>query len=157
MEQHTYQFNYQVYREIAELEPEDRDLLEAAQSAIEKADAPYSGFSVGAAVRLLNGVVVTGGNRENVSFPAGLCAERVTLSAAAALYPGVAVEALAISYRSSNGASSHPITPCGICRQSLQELQQRGGPSIRLVLGGLEGNVWVVADASALMPLSFTF
>lgn len=157
LEQQTYQFNYLVYPGTADLDAEDRLLLEEARAATAKAIAPYSGFSVGAAVKLLNGAIVTGGNQENISFPAGLCAERVALSTASSLYPGVAVTALAVSYRSTQSMSDHPITPCGVCRQSLQELWERSGTPIRLVLGGMEGSVWVIPDASGLMPLSFTF
>ncbi len=157
MQQQSYQFSYLVYSGASELDTEDLRLLQEAQAATAKADARYSGFSVGAAARLLNGAVVTAGNQENVSFPAGLCAERVALSAAASLYPGVPVAALAISYRSLRHASDHPVTPCGVCRQSLQEVQQRSGLPVRLVLGGMEGRIWVIPDASALMPLSFTF
>jgi cytidine deaminase len=138
-----------------DLPAEDALLLEAARSATSLAYAPYSRFHVGAAARMASsGVIVKGANQENASFPAGICAERSLLSVAAALYPGEAISALAISYVP---AAAVPITPCGICRQSIAEFQARTGGRIRLILGGASGPVWVFEDAGALLPLTFTF
>ena len=73
------------------LEADDALLFEAAHKATGDAYAPYSKFRVGAAVRLSNGQIITGSNQENASFPAGICAERVALSAASASFPAIAV------------------------------------------------------------------
>ena len=146
---------YTVYASAAELPVPDAVLLRAARSATAHAYAPYSHFRVGAAARLATGETVTGSNQENASFPAGICAERTLLSTAASLYPGQSIEALAITYHNEAGPSATPITPCGICRQSLAEFQARTGRPIRLILGGEEGAVWVLEDAGALLPLAF--
>ena len=156
MEKKEFAFSYEVYPSAHDLPAEESALLHQARSATALSYAPYSRFRVGAAARLRNGAVLTGSNQENASFPAGLCAERVLLAAAASRYPGVAVELMAISYRNENGASQWPISPCGICRQALQENEQRDGVPIRLVLGGLEGPVYVIEAASHLLPLAFT-
>jgi cytidine deaminase len=152
----TYTFSYEVYDNAAALAPEDARLLDAAKDATRLAYAPYSHFRVGAAARLRNGQTVPGANQENASFPAGICAERVLLSTAAALYPGVAIDTLAISYDNDNGLSDTPISPCGICRQSLQEFEQRTGQPVRLLLGGREGKVYIIPRAGLLLPLAFT-
>ncbi|HEU4859968.1 MAG TPA: cytidine deaminase, partial [Chitinophagaceae bacterium] len=72
------------------------------------------------------------------------------------LYPEVAVETMAISYHSGNGNSNQPIAPCGMCRQSLQEYEIRVRKPIRLILGGLEGKIFVFEKASQLLPLGFS-
>jgi cytidine deaminase len=145
-----------VYNSIDDLNKEDAWLLQHAKETSRGAYAPYSKFFVGAAARLLNGEIVKGTNQENASYPVGICAERVLLSAAATLHPGVPIESLAISYRSNAVKSDHPIAPCGICRQSLQEYEQRVHHPIRLILAGMDGKVIIIEKASMLLPLSFT-
>lgn len=152
-----YSFSYQEYATSADLPEKDRRLLLAAREAIAKAHAPYSRFRVGAAAELENGEILTGGNQENASFPAGLCAEGSVLATSSSLFPGVAIRNLAISYHNENASSDHPVAPCGICRQQLQEFRERTGAPIRLIMGGLEGKIVVVEDASSLMPFTFKF
>jgi cytidine deaminase len=147
---------YEEYGSDKELPAGDAVLLAKAREATVDAYAPYSHFRVGAAARLVNGVIITGTNQENASFPAGICAERTLLSVAGAQYPGVAIETLAISYHHELGTSDRPISPCGICRQSLQEFEQRTGAPMRVVLGGLEGKVLVLPESGLLLPLAFT-
>lgn len=156
MNKKEYRFAYEEFSSAEELNVEDAELLKRAQEATADAYAPYSHFRVGAAARLANGAIVTGTNQENASFPAGICAERTLLSAAASLFPGVGIQELAVSYFNENGPSARPISPCGICRQSLQEMEQRTGEPIRLILGGQEGKVFVIPEAGQLLPLAFT-
>jgi len=130
---------YEEYASAQELSVPDLFLLSSAREVTKDAYAPYSRFRVGAAARLVNGEVVTGTNQENASFPAGICAERTLLSVASSRYPGMAIETLAISYHNENGVSDRPISPCGICRQSLQEFEQRTGRPIRVDPGGRDG------------------
>jgi cytidine deaminase len=147
---------YEEYGSDKELPAGDAVLLAKAREVTVHAYAPYSHFRVGAAARLVNGAIITGTNQENASFPAGICAERTLLSVAGAQYPGVAIETLAISYHNELGSSDRPISPCGICRQSLQEFEQRTGASMRVVLGGMEGKVLVLPESGLLLPLAFT-
>jgi cytidine deaminase len=156
MSKKEYRFAYEEFGSADELDVEDAALLKRAQEVTADAYAPYSHFRVGAAARLANGAIVTGTNQENASFPAGICAERTLLSAAASLFPGVGVEDLAVSYFNENGSSDEPISPCGICRQSLQEMEQRSGRPIRLLLGGRGGKVYIIPEAGQLMPFAFT-
>ena len=79
----------------------------------------------------------------------------VLLASAASLYPNVAIDTIAISYDNTRGESNHPISPCGMCRQSLVEYEERVKQPIRLILSGLDGKVIVVQKANALLPLSF--
>ncbi|MFN7199654.1 MAG: cytidine deaminase, partial [Bacteroidota bacterium] len=63
MKKELYQFQYYRVNDRAALSKEDFDLLDAAYKAAEQAYAPYSNFKVGAAARLVNGVVVLGSNQ----------------------------------------------------------------------------------------------
>ncbi|MCY7422270.1 MAG: cytidine deaminase [Chitinophagaceae bacterium] len=156
MKKEAYNFEFEVYDSIESLPEKDAWLLGQAREVTQHAYAPYSHFQVGAVARLDNGEIVTGSNQENASFPLGLCAERVLLATAASIYPKVPIETIAISYHNDNGESDHPISPCGICRQSLLEYESRVNHPIRLVLGGMEGKVYVIDKAAMLLPLSFT-
>ena len=156
MQENKFEFSYKVYDSIEELPEEQQWLLNEAREVTEQAYAPYSRFQVGAIARLANGEIVAGTNQENASFPVGLCAERVLLASVSSIFPKIPVETVAISYKSETQKSDHPISPCGICRQSLQEFESRVGHPIQLILGGITGPVYVIDSASKLLPLAFT-
>lgn len=145
-----------VYPSSDELRSEDAELLWLARRVTENAYAPYSNFRVGAAGKMADGTFITGTNQENAAFPAGICAERVLLSAAASLYPGAAIDTIAVSYHNLKGGSGRPISPCGICRQSLLEFQTRTGQPMRVILSGQTGEVFILRDAADLLPLVFS-
>jgi cytidine deaminase len=146
---------YHVYNSCSELPPADLELLNNAKDAIHGSYAPYSRYHVGAAVKLANGVVFSGSNQENMSFPAGVCAERVALFAASSAHPGVPVVSVAISADSENFDVTEPVPPCGICRQALMEFEIRFHTEIRIILGGQTGEVFVFTGMDALLPLAF--
>lgn len=156
MKENKFEFTYKVYEDLDELPEEQQWLLHEAREVTEQAYAPYSNFHVGAVARLANGEIVAGTNQENASFPVGLCAERVLLASISSLFPKVPIDTIAISYKSELINSNHPIAPCGICRQSLQEFEGRVGHPVRLILGGITGPVYVIDSASRLLPLAFT-
>lgn len=156
MEKISHPFSYLRYDHIDSLDPKDHALLQQARTATSLAYAPYSKFQVGAALQLSNGIIVSGANQENASFPAGICAERVALSAVSSQYPGCKIEAIAVSYDNKTGESGHPVSPCGICRQSLAEWEQRQSFPIKIILGGLTGEIYIIESASLLLPLAFS-
>lgn len=156
MNTEEFKFTINVYDSIDELSPEDANLLREARSVTQFAYVPYSFFRVGAFAKLVNGKTVSGTNQENASYPAGICAERTLMSTASSLYPGVGIETIAISYHNINGKSDKPISPCGICRQSFAEFQERTGIPIRIILSGMEGKVQIIENAISLLPLTFT-
>jgi cytidine deaminase len=100
----------------------DETLIAAARAAAAHSYSPYSRFAVGAALRFADGSVVTGTNIENASYGLALCAE--TVAVAKAMADGVrgGLETIAVT-----GPAAEPITPCGRCRQVLNELAQLGG------------------------------
>ena len=152
----SFQIPVQIFPDFKSLGVDDALLLEAAKKATGDAYAPYSKFRVGAAIRLSNGNILSGSNQENASFPAGICAERVVLSAASASFPGVAVTDMAVTYAYESGSGDRPISPCGICRQTLAEYEQRSGTAIRLILGGQSGEIFVIPKATDLLPFAFS-
>ena len=149
-------FTIEVYESSDELKESDAFLLSEARSVTQFAYAPYSNFQVGAVAKLINGEIVSGTNQENASYPAGICAERSLLSTAASNHPGVAIETMAITYNNLKGESNSPVSPCGICRQSLSEFQNRFQKSIRIILSGMTGKVQIIDNAGYLLPLAFT-
>ena len=150
-----YKFSYRELDDDSLLSGEDHLLLTRAREVTEQAYAPYSNFFVGAAALLTNKEIVTATNQENASFPAGICAERVLLSAITSLHGTTAIDTIAISYNKKNGESDHPISPCGICRQSLVEFESRVKKPIRLILAGMKGKVAILDTVSFLLPLNF--
>ncbi len=138
-----------------ELSPKDRKLLQQAAKTASKSYAPYSEFHVGAAVLLENGKVICGSNQENAAYPAGLCAERVALFYANSEYPGVKVEALAISAHADHFIIDKPISPCGTCRQVIAETENRQGSKIRILMQGESGPVNMTEGIENLLPLTF--
>ena len=107
----------------------DLDALTAeARSARGRAYAPYSRFSVGAAVATDAGVF-SGANVENASYGLSMCAERV--AAASAIAAGARqIQAIAIT---SSAARATP--PCGACRQVLYEFN----PGMTVMSQGMNG------------------
>ncbi len=155
MKNKELRIQYMLSDDIGELKSEDQELMRRAREALKGAYAPYSGFQVGAAVRLANGKIFIGSNQENASLPAGLCAERVALYAANAAFPDVPVEALAISVHNPKEPHLQPATPCGPCRQVLEEVEQRFGQEFPIILGGDGNQLLIVPSASTLLPLAF--
>lgn len=117
-------------------------LVNAALAARERAYAPYSNYSVGAALLLADGTVVPGCNVENAAYPSTICAERVALTAAVALGRR---DFVAIAVATANGGS-----PCGNCRQVMAEL----GPDMDVYISDAAGH-YRATTVAELLPDSF--
>ncbi len=154
MNKRVYQIFADEYEKLTDLPEADQKLIMIARESSENAYAPYSKFSVGAAVLLANGEIIKGNNQENADFTDGLCAERVALFFAHATYPNVAVEALAVTAKNSNGLIAGPAQPCGSCRQVLVETESRFNHPVRLILDGTE-KIMVLNGADNLLPFAF--
>jgi cytidine deaminase len=127
-------------------EAAQQELLALARQAAQNAYAPYSGFRVGAALRLATGEVVTGTNVENVSFGLTICAERAALVRAVSQFgPGIRIEAVAVA--NLNNAAS---PPCGACRQMLAEFV---APDAPVSFPAADGERTMAF--SAMLPLAF--
>ncbi len=137
-----------------ELSYADNELIIKAKEAAKRAYCPYSHFFVGAALRLENGEIITGNNQENAAYPSGLCAERVALFYANALFPNVSVESLAVCAFTNDHFVEMPIPPCGACRQVILETENRFRKPIRIILAG-EKTIQIIPSAKILLPLNF--
>jgi cytidine deaminase len=154
MERKEIRIFYSEYSSSEELPGGMEQLIEEARFISQKAWSPYSGFCVGAAVKLDNGVIITGNNQENAAYPSGLCAERTALFYANANYPEIPVEAIAISARNVNGMVREPVKPCGSCRQVMLETEMRFCHPIKIILDG-QNSVYVFDGIDSLLPMSF--
>ena len=138
-----------------ELTAEELQLVDEARRATYRSYAPYSHFSVGAAVELADGTIVSGSNQENAAYPSGLCAERTAVFYANSRYPDQPIRRLCIAARDTEGKFlQRPISPCGACRQVLLEAEQRAKNAIEVLLYGTDG-VYIIRSIKDLLPLSF--
>jgi homotetrameric cytidine deaminase len=93
------------------------DLFESARKAALHSYSPYSGFRVGAALKLSTGEIVTGTNVENGSYGLTICAERSAVMRAVSQFgPEIRIVAVAVT-----NLNNSPSPPCGACRQVLAE------------------------------------
>lgn len=128
------------------LTPELAELLESASHAAQHSYSPYSGFRVGAALKLTGGQTVTGTNVENISFGLTICAERAAVVRAVSDFgPQIRINAIAVT--NLNGAAS---PPCGACRQMLAEFTEPEAPVVFPAIDGVR-----VMPFSAALPLAF--
>lgn len=123
---------------------EKQDLIDLANTARQRAYAPYSNYPVGAVVRTRSGRLFTGVNVENAAYPQTMCAERV------AIFKAVSEgeqEFEVISVVTDNGGS-----PCGGCRQVMAEF---GLDTIVLLADGT-GRLVKETSVGELLPEAFT-
>ncbi len=129
---------------------DDRQLVELACAAREQAYAPYSGFSVGAALLDADGRIWQGCNIENAAFGPTVCAERVALFKAVS--EGVrSFEALAVAGGPAGESIAAFTAPCGVCRQVLREFCSDG---FRIILAAPDGETRTFT-LGELLPQSF--
>jgi cytidine deaminase len=146
---------FTVYNSKDELAEDVKSLMEKAIEIRKKAYAPYSKFKVGAALLMDNGEIVLGSNQENAAYPSGLCAERVAIFQAGALYPEGKVVKIAISAASDINSTTTPIPPCGSCRQSISEYEFKQNSPIEIFFMGESGEVYLSNSIANLLPLTF--
>ena len=146
---------FKVFEDQTQLPENIQSLMQQAIEIRKKAYAPYSHFRVGAAIALDNGKIVLGSNQENAAYPSGLCAERVAIYQAGAIYPDAKIVAIAISAASDSNPTLTPIPPCGSCRQSIAEYEFKQDAPIEIYFMGESGEVYRSNSINNLLPLSF--
>lgn len=149
----TTEFN--IFENLEELPIEIQNLMEQAIAVRKKAYAPYSKFKVGTALFLDNGKVVLGSNQENAAYPSGLCAERVAVFQAGAIYPEAKILKMAITAASETNKTTSPIPPCGACRQSIAEFEIRQETPIEIYFMGEIGSIYKSDSLKNLLPFMF--
>ena len=155
MKEITITSEFTDYDSVSELPSDVQLLMEQAIEIRKKAYAPYSKFRVGTAILLDNGKIVLGSNQENAAYPSGLCAERVAIFSAGALYPEAKIVTMAISATSDTNPTLTPIPPCGACRQSISEYEFKQDSPIEIYFMGESGEVYKSDSIKNLLPLSF--
>lgn len=155
MKKQKIEIQLEVFETLSELPTAIQELMNKAQQARENAYAPYSHFRVGAALRLSSEEIVMGNNQENAAYPSGLCAERVAVFSAGANFPDQTISAMAITVRAESHEVAEPIAPCGACRQSLAEYEQKQKTPIAIYFMGETGEIIKVASVMDLLPLGF--
>jgi cytidine deaminase len=138
-----------------ELTTIELDLKNQAFEARSKAYAPYSKFTVGAAILLDNGLVVKGSNQENAAYPSGLCAERVAIYYAGANYPDAKIVKMFITASPQDRDLEVPIPPCGSCRQAIAEYEFKQDISIEIFFMGAKGDIYKSDSLKNLLPFVF--
>ena len=135
----------------------DRDLVLRALRASAQAYAPYSGFAVGAAIRMFEGrIFYTGANFENAAYGVTMCTE-VSALAQLHLAGDFNVEMIAVVGHkfAAPGDYAEVVTPCGRCRQLISEVAQLGNAKMRILCcsGDLQKiSEWRVEE---LLPQAF--
>jgi len=145
----------QVYDDFDELPEAVASLMTKASEARSRAYAPYSNFSVGAALLLDNDEIITGNNQENASYPSGLCAERTAIYYAGSQFPDAKVIRMAIIAGSNIKHTMAPIPPCGACRQAIAEYEVKQNAPIEIYFMGETGKVVKSESLANLLPLIF--
>lgn len=138
-----------------ELTIEEQQLMMRARKVSEMAYAPYSDFHVGAAVMLESGEILQSSNQENVSFPVGVCAERLVLGYAGANFPDLAVNKIAIVARRKGDEIWAGVSPCGLCRQTINEVEMRYNSPISILIQNPDGSVLRFDGIQTLLPFKF--
>ena len=121
-------------------------LVETARAVRLNAYAPYSNFTVGAAIRATSGNIYSGVNVENVAYPEGTCAE------AGAIAAMIAAGDIEIAEVAVIADSPIPVSPCGGCRQKLAEF---GRGTVKVTLATTDG-LLQETTLGALLPGAFT-
>jgi cytidine deaminase len=121
------------------------EMVRAARAIRQRAYAPYSGFSVGAALLNEDGTIRGGVNIENASYPLSVCAER---NAVASMVMSGYKEVLAVAVATD---AERPTPPCGGCRQVLWEFGDADTPVVAEGAAGVRAR-WRLGE---LLPHAF--
>ena len=144
-----------LFEDINQLSDDDQTLMKFAVKATKGAYAPYSKFSVGAALLMEDDTIITGNNQENAAYPSGMFAERVAIWKASSSFPNKKIKKIAIAATSYNKKLDRPVGPCGACRQSLFEYEVKQGKDVEVIFMGEVGSVVKTSSIASLLPFSF--
>jgi cytidine deaminase len=155
MKEITITTQFSAFDRLEDLPNNVYKLMTQAVAVRKNAYAPYSKFRVGAAILLDNGKTVLGSNQENAAYPSGLCAERVAIFQAGAIYPEAKILKIAITAASDTNKTTTPIPPCGSCRQSIAEYEIKQNTPIEIYFMGETGAIYKSSSLKNLLPFMF--
>lgn len=150
-----FEIDYHSVESYDALQDVHKTLVDQAKQAANLAYAPYSKFHVGAAIELENGSIVLGSNKENASFPAGICAERNALNYASDHFPGKKIVRLAVYADPKEFELKDAVSPCGVCRQVMAEYERLQKQPYEIILASQGGEIIIMNSAASLLPLHF--
>lgn len=151
----TFSHQAKVYKNAMEAGNTVQLMSERATDSCAVAYAPYSGFKVGAIIKLENGEMVSGSNQENAAYPSGLCAERVAVFSAGSSFPGIKMTEIFIQIDPGPGRLGFPAAPCGACRQVMLEYEEKQGAPLKIYCRGTGPEVLCFESVNELLPFSF--
>lgn len=153
---------YICYDSQNDLESDEQSLILEARQALKNSYSPYSHFSVGAAVLLADGSIVTGSNQENAAYSPGSCAERSALYAVGSQGKQDQVRKIAVIARPTADLETPvPIdqeqngTPCGVCRQVIKEFEVLAKQKIIILCVFNTDRVYRFEGIDCLLPFGF--
>jgi cytidine deaminase len=152
MEEKKIHISYRSTQHKTEFSSAVQQLISETIAFSANAYAPYSDFKVSACLLLEDGKILKGTNVENASYPVCICAERTLVSHAVSNYPETKIDVIAI-YVDKDLAT--PVPPCGLCRQTLVEVENRQKKNIQLLLISKNGTIIQFEKCADLLPLSF--
>lgn len=153
--QKKYTTGFEAIESYEHLDDTEKKLFDSAQKFRAIAYAPYSNFTVGCAILLENGEIISGSNQENAAYPSGLCAERTTIFWIGANFPEVKIKKLFVIGAPREALTSVPIPPCGACRQSILEYEAKQSDPIEIYFASLGGAIYKTKSIRDLLPFSF--
>ena len=152
MENKTIHVNYKEGNDLNFFDESTKALINQTIAFSQNAYAPYSQFKVSAALLLESGKILKGSNVENASYPVSICAERTLVSHAVSNYPTEKIKTIAVYV---DKETKTPVPPCGLCRQTLLEVEQRQAKGIEIILISKSGTYVVFDRCADLLPLYF--
>ena len=147
--------NFEEIEGYNQLNDTEKLLFDKAKEIRDLAYAPYSNFTVGCAILLENGEIITGSNQENAAYPSGLCAERTAIFYTGANFPDVKITKIFVIGAPREALISVPIPPCGACRQSILEYEAKQQDVIEVYFASLNDVIFKTNSIRDLLPFSF--
>lgn len=151
----TREIRIEEYSSFEELPEDERLLLQSAREALPMAHSPYSDFMVAAALQLNDGEIITGNNVENAAYGDTICAERSALVKANSMGRKRDINKIAVIGTGGNFDTESPVTPCGSCRQVMNEFEQLSGKPFTIIMSGAKGPIYRMEGIESLLPFGF--
>lgn len=138
-----------------QLSSENKELLNFAEKALENAYNPHSSskVKVAAAVRTISGEIITGASYANSSSPSTVCSEQAAIITANSLGKKE-LQTMAIIGTKDVGIKN-PVTPCGKCRQVMQEAVDISGHDLVVVCSNSDKTKIIITSLNELLPLPY--
>jgi|SaaInlStandDraft_3_1057020.scaffolds.fasta_scaffold41766_2 cytidine deaminase len=143
--------NHTTYDQLTKIQ---KNLLSEAKECMKNSYAPYSNFSVGAALLTHNNTIVTGTNFENAAYGSTICAERTAILKANSMGHR-RFKAIAIIGSNKNIDLNTFAAPCGSCRQVLYEASQIYNEQLDVIMSSTKMDKIIISPIEKLLPLAF--